>query len=153
MAISLNDHESRIRKLESKPTIARIFYSGKEDSGPGYGDTLTLTERINHFHIIVIEILTIDGYFHKFLYGPHFVSSTGNHKYDCTSSWSTDNLIVDLYPSPDGLSIRIAATNPSPNRFKGIHFIYGLKLYYNFSYNKLVQFLSHLNTNFGGERR
>ena len=135
MAISLSNHEDRIKKLESKPQIARIFYSGSENSGPGYGKTITLTERIRDFHIIVIEILTVDGYFHKFFYGPQFVSSTGNHKYDCTSNWNSQDMIVDLFPSIDGLSIRIAATNPNPNRFKGIHWIYGLKLYYNFSYN------------------
>lgn len=155
MAISLNDHESRIKSLESRHRAELLFYSGSESSGPGYGETFTLADKLKNYSLIIIEILTSDGYFHSIFYGPQFISSTGNHRYNCTPNWDNYDLIVDLYPSIDGLSIRINDTGVSTSRFKGIHWIYGLTIYYIVRYNiyKLVKFLSHLNTKFGGERR
>ena len=145
MAISLKNHDDRIKALESKGGgMIKSFSTGN----PGYvifdngfsiqfGNTNLVRSNIT---------CKFAKTFNSILSGSWFVNcKNGQAQWECTIK--TINLSNSQF-----------VINNSDHAFSGRvywHVLGTLTIYYIVRYNiyKLVRFLSHLNTKFGGERR
>ena len=157
MAISLNNHESRIKVLEGK------IISPKCDiklCHSGYNVSVDVTiPSITKYPNAFITVICDNG-------GRH--TSSGTRYSEKTMNVSVLKSMLNYYfgitdPAANGdevefscisdtvIRVRQSAGNDVPYKVYWTN----LTIYYIVRYNiyKLVRFLSHLNTKFGGERR
>ena len=135
MAISLNDHESRVTTLEKKHKVETIYHSNSESSGLTYGQSVKMKKSIHNFNIVIFEINIAyngnSGFFHKLMNGVGVASSTGTHVYPIGVSINPDDLVCGIRISPDGTTITVDDVFKTSNyklSFKGIHWIKGLTI-------------------------
>lgn len=135
MAISLNDHESRVTTLEKKHKVETLYHSNSEEFGLTYGQSIKIKAPIHNFNIVIFEInIAYNGntsFFHKFMNGVGVASSTGNHVYPIGVSINPDDLVCGIRISPDGTTITVDGAFKTSNYkllFQGIHWIKGLTI-------------------------
>ncbi len=135
MAISLNDHESRVSTLEKKHKVEILYHSNSEASGLTYGQSVKMKTSIQNFNIVIFEINIAyngnTGFFHKFMNGVAVASLTGTHVYPIGVSVNSDDLVCGIRISPDGTTITVDDTFKTSNYkllFRGIHWIKGLTI-------------------------
>lgn len=123
MAISLNNHEDRITVLEQSgninPTCELIL--NKQASG-----NLTTTKSMNSFDFLFISTSTSVLWFDSFMIPYSVFKDLKRFEFGGTSS---------------AIEIRYVNDNTIYANGAWIHRVYGLKLYYSFSYNIIYKIL------------
>ena len=138
MAISLSNHEDRIKKLEDKKLEWVLILNNIDNSiNTNVGAIVPLEHNLSMFDIVMFEFVTYNPsqatFCQAIAYGKELYNrSNTNYLYNLTPVWNQYGLFVDIFPYSEGMSFKIANAS---NYYKYIRVIRGLKLYYNFSYN------------------
>ena len=160
MAISLKNHDDRITNLEKSvknysftPNVPGFkLIESRNNYYTIIHDKICIIHCYNFGYVENMNKVVLTWYFPvKFVAPPVVVMWDVGVGQTDQNYWINENLPLALIEWPKLESVKFRFTNNCSN-FQAI--VIGLlKLYYNFSYNKLMHFLSHLNTKFGGERR
>lgn len=138
MAISLSNHEDRIKKLESISLGQKNCVKLYDYNASGNGLPATLSQSINSFDMIVIGCIewSVEGYY--CLTSCTFaVSDAISHGKIAMASPvdGSNNSGVALEVSENRINLIIS------NNWSNLQYVYGLKLYYSFSYNIIYKIL------------
>ena len=157
MAISLNDHENRIKVLENKLTSPKcdikLCHSGFKTS---VDITIPSISQYPNAYVSLIcdngSTSTVSGarYSEKTM-NVSVLKSMLNYYFGITDPAGNGDEVEFGCISDTVIRARRSSGNDRPYKLYWVN----LTIYYIVRYNiyKLVQFLSHLNTKFGGERR
>ena len=137
MAISLSNHEDRIKALEDIDQSIKFEYLWNENRVVRAGEVINMSKQFTNFDGIIISSYdTIDGndYVHVWLFTPLILL---NKEYllmytDHSTPYET-NLQI-MFTSESSIKITIGLKS-------AIQSIIGLKLYYSFSYNIIYRIL------------
>ena len=138
MAISLSNHEDRIKKLEDKKLEWVLILNNIDNNiNTNVGAIVPLEHNLSMFDIVMFEFVTHNpgqaAFCQAIAYGKELYNrSNTNYLYNLTPVWNQYGLFVDIFPYSEGMSFKIVNAS---NYYKYIRVIRGLKLYYNFSYN------------------